>query len=212
MAERAVKGPAYKGPHALFKMEDLHRWGEEAAPITALSDNRESLLQHRHLLVKQLPPLPPKETWPAGACCYCHTFQPMQSKEYCESQICQRLGVVDTSINENLQQLRGVLAQYGYLGGIDAALIKFYADRMGQRGKPVLSIPTWCYAPCGLHMYMAVTRSLFWLTYGKLERSPSLPLLLQKMRRMNLQFLSIFLRKVLFLFLIALPTLSLSWL
>jgi hypothetical protein len=79
---------------------------------------------------------------------------------------------------------------------IDTALFEFHEEMKGQKRPPMFrNLPIFCYAACGLHMYMAISRGLFWATYDKVDNTPAMRYLLKELKKLNLQYIHIFTRK-----------------
>ena len=68
----------------------------------------------------------------------------------------------------------------------------------GQKFPPLFrDVPIWFQGPCALHMFMAITRSLFWITWDFFRGVQLTPIISSILGKMRLQYLNIFTRRLL---------------
>jgi hypothetical protein len=146
--------------YPIFTIEELIVWGREALPITLLITRKRKLAELLRAEAKQ--PFP-------------------QKKEELEKKV----AAIDTMLRERLKPFNGGKE----VTNLQETIKHFYNERKGQRYPPVFpSLPVWLYAPCGLHMYVNITKTLVKITYNELQNTRLSELFKIELQKLHLQY------------------------
>jgi len=118
-----------------------------------------------------------------------------KNQTYQDPEKIETLHKKEKEVTKQISEL--LYTHFGEQVAVEVGMKAFFEHYKNQRHKPLYeSLPMFLYAACAMHLYLSVTKTIFWTTKHLLESCDGEELFITELSNIKLQFLEGLLQKV----------------